>query len=146
MNLVVNVNESNKPSSIGLMDQFPSGWSVSSVSFGGVFKTSPDRLEWVFSNITSPVQDKTVTYVLWIPAYANGTYSFYGNSDLGEGSLINTIGDNLLIVREGCTLAGDSPPCGIVSLNEVITGINEWALGQMTLQEIIALINTWATG
>ena len=49
-------------------------------------------------------------------------------------------------MTEGCTLPGDSPPCGQVSLNEVLTAITDWASGHRTLGEVLALITAWATG
>lgn len=47
---------------------------------------------------------------------------------------------------EVCDLAGDYPPCGEVTLPEVIDFINQWAAGNAELSEVIDLINTWASG
>ncbi len=43
-----------------------------------------------------------------------------------------------------CPLAGDYPPCGTVTLSEVVSFINEWAENNATLNEVITLINAWA--
>jgi hypothetical protein len=43
-----------------------------------------------------------------------------------------------------CSLAGDYPPCGLVSLTEVVDAINKWADNQMNLLDVIELINAWA--
>jgi hypothetical protein len=43
-----------------------------------------------------------------------------------------------------CEMAGDDPPCGEVSLNEVVDFINEWAQDRAQLADVIALINVWA--
>jgi len=44
-----------------------------------------------------------------------------------------------------CVLNGDLPPCGTITLGEVISSINIWASDQMTLQDIITLITAWAS-
>jgi len=44
-----------------------------------------------------------------------------------------------------CSLTGDYPQCRQATLTEVISSINNWAVGQATLQEVVALINAWAT-
>ena len=46
----------------------------------------------------------------------------------------------------GCTLPGDSPPCGVISLGEVINYINQWVSGSASLSGVINLINAWASG
>jgi len=45
-----------------------------------------------------------------------------------------------------CTIPGDSPPCGEISLSEVINYINQWASGSASLSGVIDLINAWAAG
>jgi len=45
-----------------------------------------------------------------------------------------------------CSIAGNLPPCGEISLSEVVAYINEWATGEASLSDVIALINAWATG
>lgn len=47
-------------------------------------------------------------------------------------------------VGDVCSLAGDLPPCGEVSLSEVILGIDSWASGVLSLSDVISLINAWA--
>ncbi len=44
-----------------------------------------------------------------------------------------------------CPITGDYPPCGTVSLQEVINLINEWVDDNATLNDVIALINAWAS-
>ena len=46
---------------------------------------------------------------------------------------------------ESCSMAGDNPPCGEVSLSEVVALINEWSQGNASLSDVIALINEWAS-
>jgi hypothetical protein len=43
-----------------------------------------------------------------------------------------------------CSMPGNVPPCSLITLAEVVSGINEWADGRMSLVEVIALINSWA--
>ena len=43
-----------------------------------------------------------------------------------------------------CKLTGDDPPCGEVTLSEVVAFINEWAENEAALNDVIALINAWA--
>jgi len=45
-----------------------------------------------------------------------------------------------------CTLPGDYPPCGEISIQEIIDMINKWMAGTATLGEVIDLINAWASG
>jgi len=45
-----------------------------------------------------------------------------------------------------CPLAGDTPPCGVIELSEVIDLINQWAAYNVELSEVIDLINAWAAG
>jgi len=47
-------------------------------------------------------------------------------------------------IPEGCELPGDTPPCGVVTLTEVVDFINQWAQGEAELGEVIDLINAWA--
>jgi hypothetical protein len=42
-----------------------------------------------------------------------------------------------------CPTKGDAPPCGIVTLSEVVSLINQWAGGQASLSDVIKLINMW---
>ncbi|MFZ2456471.1 MAG: right-handed parallel beta-helix repeat-containing protein [Candidatus Altiarchaeia archaeon] len=44
-----------------------------------------------------------------------------------------------------CEKPGDYPPCGDITLAEVINYINAWARGEAELGEVIDLINAWAS-
>ena len=46
--------------------------------------------------------------------------------------------------RMDCPLAGDYPPCGEVTMREVIDLINQWIYGNANLSDVIDLINEWA--
>jgi hypothetical protein len=43
-----------------------------------------------------------------------------------------------------CAMPGNYPSCGDVTLYEVISAINEWAVGSFELGGVIDLINSWA--
>ena len=43
-----------------------------------------------------------------------------------------------------CSLIGDAPPCGQISLGEVINLINRWSAGTANLSDVITLINAWS--
>lgn len=45
-----------------------------------------------------------------------------------------------------CSLQGDYPPCGTVTLPEVIAQINQWSSGEASLESVINLIDAWASG
>jgi len=45
-----------------------------------------------------------------------------------------------------CTLAGDTEPCGTITLSEVIDFITLWSADGAILSEVIDLINAWAAG
>jgi hypothetical protein len=130
--LSMDVNESNKPNAIGLTEYYPEGWNVSNVSLGGILKTSPNRIEWLFSSLYNPVQDYVINYTMIIPSNANGTYSFSGSSDTGNSTFVTTTGDSTLFVKEA-------------KLSDVINIINDWTDGRSSLSEVIEMINAWAS-
>ena len=43
-----------------------------------------------------------------------------------------------------CIMPGNTPPCNVMSLEEVVAGITEWSKGNMQLNVVLALINSWA--
>ena len=44
-----------------------------------------------------------------------------------------------------CSLVGDYPPCGDISLLEVVDLINMWATDKASVGDVVALITRWAT-
>lgn len=42
-----------------------------------------------------------------------------------------------------CTMKGNEPPCDVISLDEIVDSINQWAQGSYTLKEVVDLINSW---
>jgi hypothetical protein len=51
-----------------------------------------------------------------------------------------------LTIEEICRISGDTPPCGEVTLREVIDFINQWINDEASLSEVVQLINAWASG
>jgi len=144
--LYMDVSESQKPNAISLVEFFPPGWDVFNISNGGIKRNG--SIEWLFSPLTSPVQDTNISYVLSVPGDANGTYGFSGqfNYSAGEYGPVSEAmsGDTATSVIDKCTLSGDIPPCGVVEISEVITAITSWASGDASITDVIAMINAWA--
>jgi hypothetical protein len=142
--LKLDVSESKKPNAIGLVEYFPLGWIVSNISNGGIKRNT--SIEWLFSSLTSPVQDTNISYVLSVPSDANGTYQFSGQfnytSNLG-GVSQSTTGESSVYATDKCALLGDAPPCGVVEIPEIIDVITQWSNGDATLADVVAMINAW---
>lgn len=145
VNLYLDVSEEKKPNAIGVVEYFPHGWQVSNISNGGILRNT--SIEWLFSSLTTPVSDANISYVLSVPAIANGTYTFSGqfNYSTTYGPMSqSTTGDASVYATERCALLGDVPPCGVIAIPEVVDVITEWAAGNMSLEDVIAMINAWA--
>lgn len=144
--LAVNVDESDIPDSFGIIETPPDGWTIVSTSPTGSTESNPGSIEWLFWAMGNPVEDQNVTYVLSVPADANGTYSFSGTVDYGGETNPQVYGDTSVSISFGCTLPGDYDPCDEVTLSEVIDFITLWAADGATLAQVIDLITAWATG
>ncbi|MBN2251984.1 MAG: hypothetical protein JW724_07925 [Candidatus Altiarchaeota archaeon] len=138
--LAVDVDEACVPSSLAVTEHYPSGWTVSNVSYGGV--DAGGRIDWLFSAESYGVEDCLLSYVLQVPGdlgdhSLNGSFSF-GGKEYAVG------GDSYFSVLDGCEINGDAPPCGTVTLAEVVAFINLWHAGEETLSDAVALIGVWA--
>ena len=143
--LHMDVTETKKPNALGLVEYFPEGWAVSNISNGGIKRNR--SIEWLFSPLTTPVQDLNASYTLTVPSIANGTYNFsgqynYSSSSFDASDLV--IGDAYLRASDKCDLYGDLPPCGQIAIPEIVDVITQWSSGGATLEEVIAMINAWA--
>jgi len=61
-------------------------------------------------------------------------------------STTTTLGTTTTTTIWPCDLPGDYPPCGEVTLEEVVDFILLWAQGQAELGDVVNLINAWAGG
>lgn len=145
VNLMVDISDVNRPNALNLTEIYPTGWNISNITFNGTARTDSHHIEWVFSAISNPVQDCVVNYTLLVPQNASGTYNFSGHADIGTSNNILIQGSNTLTIGVNCAMRGDQPPCGEVSLIEVINGISNWSSGSATLSEVISLITAWAS-
>jgi hypothetical protein len=41
-------------------------------------------------------------------------------------------------------MPGDYPPCGQVTIEEIVGAISLWAQGKLSLNDVMNLINAWA--
>jgi hypothetical protein len=143
--LRMDVTEAKKPNALGLVEYFPAGWTVSNISNGGIKRNT--SIEWLFSSLTSPVQDTNVSYTLTVPSTANGMYNFSGQFNYSSSSYDVSdmvTGDEHMRASDKCDLYGDLPPCGQISIPEVVDVITQWATGDASLADVIAMINAWA--
>jgi hypothetical protein len=68
------------------------------------------------------------------------------NASITTTSSTTTSSSSTTTTQGNCTLPGDYPPCGVISLQEIIDMINKWVAGTASLGEVIDLINAWASG
>jgi len=143
--LIMDVNESDIPETVGLAETPPEGWEVISTEPNGSLTSSPGSIEWLFWEMGDEVRDRNITYVLKASTAANGTYSFSGTVNYG-GESNPIIGGDSEILAVSCPLKGDYLPCGEVTLSEVVDFIIIWQRGGASLDDVIDLITTWASG
>jgi len=96
--LTMEVDEENRPDSLGVTEYVPEGWEVISVSEGGEYDVQNDLIEWLFWTFGTPVQDQTFTYTIQVPETASGTYNFSGIFDYGEPDDPSIGGDEELLI------------------------------------------------
>ena len=137
------MNESNKPDALGIVEYYPAGWILTQASDGATNFTSPERIEWLFWFGGYPVADTELNYTLLIPPNANGTHVFGGEADVGEIEPFAISGDGSCTVTGECRLYGNYPPCGEITLHEIVEAIFQWTTGQMGIGNVINLIDSW---
>lgn len=80
---------------------------------------------------------KLTTDLDWVQGTGVNTEQNYVWANVSHFSEYAVGGENI------CSLKGDLPACGIISLQEVIACINRWAAGRAQLQDVIDLIIGW---
>ncbi len=97
---------------------------------------------------TSPGSCASGTYLKDVPSA--GYLTIYGADPVpvyltdNETTTTTTITSTTSTTSAGCAIHGDYPPCGSISISEIVSYINLWAVGQATLGDVVALINAWA--
>ena len=77
-------------------------------------------------------------------SYANNISMYRQMKTLFFVILFFSLISPVFVQAQSCTLAGDAPPCGVISLAEVIDFINQWATGNASLSDVIGLISAWS--
>ena len=110
----------------GVEDQPPQGWSVSSISDGGIFDAATGKVK--FGHFLEP-GTRTLSYVVRAPLSANGTVEFTGIGSL-DGRIYPIRGQNTI-----STLASEFHPADRnedrrIALAEVTGYAAAWKLGE----------------
>jgi len=142
--LIMDINELDIPDAVGIAETPPDGWGVISTSPTGSTTSTPGSIEWIFWDMGHPIQDTNITYTLNVSENSTGTHTFNGSIDYGEDIIPSISGDSEITVL--CPLNGDYPPCGDVTLGEVIDFIVLWKNEEVSLDDVIDLITEWVSG
>jgi hypothetical protein len=105
--------------------------TTSSTSSTSTTSTLPSTTTIPSTTTTVPVNATTTT----IPGNTTTSTIPATSSTTTSTSTTTTVGS--------CPLAGDYPPCGEITLSEVVDMINKWAADKATLGDVIALITRW---
>jgi predicted small secreted protein len=98
--LTLSFNGTNKPGLLGVTENYPSNWSVSNISGGGVLKQKSSSIEWLFfPPFGPPVQNTTISYQLTTPNGIEGSYFFDGDSILGSGAQTTITGEDNITIK-----------------------------------------------
>ncbi len=103
-----------------------SGLNESSLA---IYWYNTTSLEWVKLSTTIP----------WVYGTGVNTTANYVWANVSHFSDYAVGGEAL-----SCTMTGDDPPCGQVSLQEVINLIILWSQDKANLNQVVTLINAWA--
>ncbi|MBN2250832.1 MAG: PD40 domain-containing protein [Candidatus Altiarchaeota archaeon] len=102
--------------------------------------------------INGPVHSPDASQLMFYVYYQDETADIY-RIDSDGTDLVQLTFDGLSVhpswsmqtpPENDCALEGNEPPCGTVTLSEVISFINLWAAGEADLADVIALLNAWA--
>ena len=69
-------------------------------------------------------------------------YNTIAEIDETDNQAVKTV--SVVLPAGACSLVGDDPPCGIVSVGEILSCITDWAAGKASLQDVMKLITAWA--
>ena len=107
-------------------------------TFGIVAPESPGTYNFQWRMLREGVEwfgDYSLNIVINVTAVTTTTTSTFSTTTTSTSTTSTTVGE--------CLMPGNDPPCGELSLSEVVAGINQWAIGNMDLGEVIDLIDSW---
>ena len=120
------------------------------ISIGYVKVNNTYRFSKTFTIPANAILGRTKMRITdsWISAPAPCSRAIYGEVEdyVVEivDSIVSTTISTSTTIRGQCSMHGDDPPCGEVTISEVIAHINKWSAGTAGLSEVIDLINAWA--
>ena len=83
----------------------------------------------------------------WSGALRFKVYGGYtGSTTTTQPSTTTTTTTSVTTTTGPCTMVGDYPKCGEVTITEVLGLITKWANGQATIQQVLTLITAWSRG
>lgn len=103
---------------------------------------APVRLS-IVEQTTSTSTTSTSTTSTSVPATTSSSTTSSSTSSTASASTTSSSSTSTT-VSSVCQLTGDNPPCGEVTLSEVIGLINLWSTGDASLADVISLINAWS--
>jgi Mg-chelatase subunit ChlD len=116
--------------------------NVSSVRFRFSSDASVNR--WgVDVDTIECLQDSSTTTTTTSPASSSTTTT---TSSTTSSTTTTTTTSSTTTTEGPCMMPGNDPPCGQVTLEEVIAAINRWIAGDMELSSVIDLIMAWSGG
>jgi hypothetical protein len=116
------------------------------IDMGTVEVNGTYRFTKTFTVPASSALGKTTMRVSdrWIAAPTPCRVTGYGEVEDYTVEIVDSLTNTTTTTIPGqCSMRGDDPPCGEVTIGEVIAHINKWSAGQANLSEIVDLINAW---
>lgn len=94
---------------------------------------------YFYINAQHVVNNALVDNIVYVTALlTTQTTTTTTTTTMGNGTTTTTLSN------QTCLMPGNSVPCDVVSLTEVVAAINDWAAGNLALGDVIDLINSWA--
>ena len=107
--------------------------------------TSTTSTTKITSTTTTTTTKVSTTSSTTSTTSSSTTSTLFNTSTTTTTILTTTTISSTTTTRAGtCVMPGNYPPCGDVSLSEVVEAINHWAAGSLDLENVIDLINSWA--
>jgi hypothetical protein len=104
--------------------------------------TTSSSTTTIVSSTTSTSRGSTTT----TKPLATTTTTSTTTSSTGPSSTSTTASSTTTTGLWPCKMPGDYPPCGTVTITEILNAITQWAQDQLTITDILNLIMAWAYG